>query len=495
MKHSRVILLCMLLGVYGCDSGGGGASPADAAVDLCAASKFAELSQPCCVDNSVDACGGGLFCAALDGRTQAVCYLEYSRPDLTECTEDRQCVSRSCNPEESKCRSTPAAICDQAVGCAPVAEVRFVCDVAASMCLPVGDGAPGSLCENDVDCDADSPACDTVTHRCERWPIKAEQIDSFAATDISLSLHESGRPFVAMNNPGADMVQLALRQESEWQRVDYPREASGPAAIAGPGSQAYLCMAWQRDASGPPDLIFEITSSFQVDDYQVEFDIEVGASYATSIAQAADGTLHVSYRDGERLVHAFGSIGNFFDGGNAEVDTLLGSEGHRTSVAVYEDEPAIAYNDLAQVRFARWSNFSSTWSIEVVGPGRSASLAFDGIGVPHVSFFDPEDASIRHAARIDGAWVVEDIVTKGAAERSNLVVDGNDVVHVTFHDAESRALVYARRDEAGWVSGHVDTGGPVGPHSALMVDAAGLVHLVFVDETAGETKYATIERP
>jgi hypothetical protein len=488
-----LILLFMLLGACGSDDGGG-SPPPDAAVDLCAASRFAELSRPCCLDNGVDACGGGLFCAAFDGRDQAVCYPEYSRPDLTECTEDRQCVSQSCNRDAGKCRSTPVAICDQVVGCGAVGELRFVCDVDASMCLPVGNGAPGSLCESDADCDAGSPACDPATHRCELWPIAAELIDAFAATDISLSFHESGRPFVSMNNPAADIVQLALRQESEWRRSSYPRDASGPAAIPGPGDETYLCMARKGDASSPPEVVVEIASSV-VSTYGVETDVQVGSQYATSIAQAGDGTLHISYRDGDRLLYAFGSAGNFLAGDITQIDTILGSEGHRTSLAVYNGEPAIAYNSPTEVRFAQQLSFSDTWGTEVVGRGRSASLAFDSDAVPHISFFDPEDAAIRYATRVDGDWVFEDIVAQGAAERSNLVVDGDDVVHVTLHQAESRALVYARRDAAGWVSGRVDTGGPVGPDSALAVDAAGLVHLVFVDEIRGETRYATFTRP
>ncbi|MFH1809551.1 MAG: hypothetical protein ABIJ09_12460 [Pseudomonadota bacterium] len=76
-------------------------------------------SEPCCAEWNVDACGAGLFCAAFDGREQTTCYREYSRRNLTSCTEDRQCASASCNTDQSKCRGMQYESCETAVGCAP----------------------------------------------------------------------------------------------------------------------------------------------------------------------------------------------------------------------------------------------------------------------------------------------------------------------------------------------------------------------------------------
>jgi len=107
------------------------------------------VSQPCCLARGIDACGANLFCAAFDGRTQPTCYLERSRADLTECSEDRQCTSGSCNVDSRKCRSMPGGVCNEAVGCATVASAKSVC--VAAKCTTT-DGKTGSACARDGDC-------------------------------------------------------------------------------------------------------------------------------------------------------------------------------------------------------------------------------------------------------------------------------------------------------------------------------------------------------
>ncbi len=113
------------------------------------------LSQPCCQEWGVDACGATLFCAAFDGRTQATCYPERSRADRTECTEDRQCTSGSCNLAAGRCRSTPYTACEAAIGCASdPAGKRYACDGSKSpaQCVQMGNGTTGAVCEAGADC-------------------------------------------------------------------------------------------------------------------------------------------------------------------------------------------------------------------------------------------------------------------------------------------------------------------------------------------------------
>jgi hypothetical protein len=87
------------------------------------------LSEPCCEEWGVDACGAGLFCAAFDGRKQATCYAENSRRDGEACGADLHCASRSCNVEKAACRSSNYARCDVTIGCAPsLAGDTFWCD-------------------------------------------------------------------------------------------------------------------------------------------------------------------------------------------------------------------------------------------------------------------------------------------------------------------------------------------------------------------------------
>jgi hypothetical protein len=111
-REARCLLLltlCSLLPLPSC----GGSGP------ICTYGNAREESQPCCPDLGMDACGAGLVCAALDRRQQHTCYREYSRRDLTECSEDRLCASSTCNPDSGLCQSAYGATCTPETGCAP----------------------------------------------------------------------------------------------------------------------------------------------------------------------------------------------------------------------------------------------------------------------------------------------------------------------------------------------------------------------------------------
>ena len=109
--------------------------------DECDRSGSQPLAAPCCESLGVDACGAGLFCAALDGRAKASCYAERSRADRASCTADVQCA----------CRSAPRTACDSTIGCAPdPANGRYGC--GGSVCDPVGNGTVSSICAEDGDC-------------------------------------------------------------------------------------------------------------------------------------------------------------------------------------------------------------------------------------------------------------------------------------------------------------------------------------------------------
>ncbi|MCP4806263.1 MAG: hypothetical protein GY913_05700 [Proteobacteria bacterium] len=51
-----------------------------------------QASEPCEPAHGIDACGAGLFCAALDGRSQPTCYPLYSRQNGESCDDDDNCI-------------------------------------------------------------------------------------------------------------------------------------------------------------------------------------------------------------------------------------------------------------------------------------------------------------------------------------------------------------------------------------------------------------------
>ena len=162
MRATRWVQACFLaLAALDCgtDGAGGGRTTGDAgdAGDAavldpgsCSAiSKTQGPSEACCPGYGIDACGAGLFCAAFDGRTQATCYVDGSRADQTECSDDHQCTSGSCNATERKCRSLPGFACTSQTGCAAAMGQSYVC--VGGTCTR-SNGEAGAPCATATDC-------------------------------------------------------------------------------------------------------------------------------------------------------------------------------------------------------------------------------------------------------------------------------------------------------------------------------------------------------
>lgn len=117
----------------------------------CADRPSRTVSEECCPDFGIDACGAGLFCAALDGREVPTCFVERSRQSGETCSEDRSCVNGGC--QAGRCQSTRGEICSVEVGCAnPLNDGRvYVCSALSLVCIE-GGFATGDGCGEDVVC-------------------------------------------------------------------------------------------------------------------------------------------------------------------------------------------------------------------------------------------------------------------------------------------------------------------------------------------------------
>ncbi len=105
------------------------------------------LSQPCCLDRGVDACGAGLFCEAFDGRTQPTCYAQGSRRDGETCGADNHCAGGRCPGSSGRCG--PA--------------LGDPCSPAGQACAP--DDAGGTVLCHPIQERCVSPPCDPGTHQ------------------------------------------------------------------------------------------------------------------------------------------------------------------------------------------------------------------------------------------------------------------------------------------------------------------------------------------
>lgn len=129
---------------------GTSAPDAGPAVDCTGVMPVAGLAARCCRTFGIDACGPGLYCAALDGRMFHACYPEHGRADGQSCTDDVQCLSYACAADTGVCRGSPGAACTAPVGCGPgPSGARTTC--VGGTCR-VTTGAVGQPCASGLDC-------------------------------------------------------------------------------------------------------------------------------------------------------------------------------------------------------------------------------------------------------------------------------------------------------------------------------------------------------
>jgi hypothetical protein len=111
------------------------------------------LSESCCEDLGIDACGAGLFCAAFDGRTVATCYPDGIRQPGQECAADGHCISKSCHVDQHRCLGMPGTACEVGLGCSDVVMGGGIWSCAPSSLLCEANiGANDTPCDSAAEC-------------------------------------------------------------------------------------------------------------------------------------------------------------------------------------------------------------------------------------------------------------------------------------------------------------------------------------------------------
>lgn len=127
-----------------------------------------------------------------------------------------------------------------------------------------------------------------------------------------------------------------------------------------------------------------------------------------------------------------------------------------------------------------------------------ALSAGDGQSLPAIDFSlagpDAQPFGLPPAAPWDGAqWAIETVdADSSSGEYSSLAIDGNGHLHVSYYDGAQTALRYAYWGGTSWVTETVDNVGDVGQHTSLALDAAGDPHIAYYDYTGsiGKPRYA-----
>jgi hypothetical protein len=219
-----------------------------------------------------------------------------------------------------------------------------------------------------------------------------------------------------------------------------------------------------------------------------------------SIAIDGAGKTHIVYGQ-DHFYHAW------HDGTVWKTEKIDSSSktGEYASIAIAADGSLhAAYFDSGNYRlkYAVRPVGSASWSVETVGDlsgnkvGQYNSIAVDGSGSVHISYYDLDNADLKYARRVPGAatWTIETIDDSGDVGKYSAIAVGKDgYVHISYYDASPVGLnlKYAANTTGSWSKSTPDSAGNVGLYSSIVVDATGAVYISYYDSTNGWLKYVT----
>jgi hypothetical protein len=132
-----------------------------------------------------------------------------------------------------------------------------------------------------------------------------------------------------------------------------------------------------------------------------------------------------------------------------------------------------------QVRSLAWDGNAGT------------SLVLDSLGLPCISYNDPQYKCLRFArADISGDWTESTVDGGDVGGYSSLALDSNGNPHISYYDWMNNNLKYARWTGSSWAVQTVDAPYDVGRCSSLALDSNDNPCISYFDDTHNWLKFA-----
>ncbi len=228
---------------------------------------------------------------------------------------------------------------------------------------------------------------------------------------------------------------------------------------------------------------------------------DVGGSPKLRI-HPVDGSIHILYKADSTLRLAV------FDGLAWSFETVTPVEpiGSFSFTLDTTGNPHVAYELRTDPSFpdlVHASRPGGTWTYEIVplafGRPSDNAIAVDASGAAHIIFRRDFVGSytLQHATNAGGAWSVGPVDEPSGGSNlgyhNSLVIDPvSGRLHAAYYDLANGDLRYARKDPGGaWIPRVIDTEGNVGTYTGIAVDASGIVHISYRDETNDSLKRAS----
>jgi len=203
----------------------------------------------------------------------------------------------------------------------------------------------------------------------------------------------------------------------------------------------------------------------------------INGTYQRVIAVDRRNNPHIAY-GGDHLYYAY------YDGRSWNYETVDTSSGVGDGCSIAldgEGKAHISYYDSINNRLKYATNKSGTWVTETVdGRGSDTSIALDSEGKVHISY--AADV-IKYATNKSGTWITE-TVSEETGLYSALALDAEGRAHISYdyynyNDPSNSTIQYATNNSGVWVVEIIDRGDLGSARTSLAIDAAGKAHVSY----------------
>jgi hypothetical protein len=176
-----------------------------------------------------------------------------------------------------------------------------------------------------------------------------------------------------------------------------------------------------------------------------------------------------------------------------------------TSHISYYDETTVDDGDLKYATCNSGCDTPGNWTTETVDStddvGLDTSLALDGGGNPHISYFDATSLNLKYAFKSGGSWNIVTVDSLGTVgQYTSLALDGSGNPRISYHGNSTLKYAWCDTvcdDSGNWTAITVDSSASdVGEFTSLALNSSGnprISYASFPSPTNGDLKYASCD--